>query len=127
MWALLIVEPDIAVQRCLELFAGSEVVALPDFFDAAIKTLVHAVGLARFRWREAMRDARGGAQRFELERAVGGTFAQAKRRSVNPLPLPVRIVRMHSGQARSRPRRKRRALATVLALKTRLTGDCWGN
>ena len=39
---------------------------------------------------------------------------------MNSLPLSVRMVRMQIGQARSRSRRKRRAFAAVLALKTRM-------
>lgn len=52
--------------------------ALQDVFDAAIETLDHAVGLRRLRWREAMIDAEGGAQRVELVRAGRGTLAQAE-------------------------------------------------
>jgi hypothetical protein len=36
---LLVIEPDVAVQRRLQLFAASEVVALQHLFDAAIETL----------------------------------------------------------------------------------------
>ena len=46
-----------------------------------------------------------------------------KRRSVNALPLPVKMVRIRIGHVRSRSPRKRRALAVVLlrymAMKTR--------
>ena len=56
---LLIVEQDIPVQRGLQFFAGTEVVALQHLFDAAVEALDHAVGLRMLR--------RGGAV-FDINR-----------------------------------------------------------
>jgi hypothetical protein len=41
---LLVVEPDVTVQRALQLLAGPEVVALQNLLDAPVEALDHAVG-----------------------------------------------------------------------------------
>ena len=51
---------------------------------------------------------------FEPCLPVGPRWRSLDRRSVNSFPLSVSIVRMCSGQARSRSRRNRRAVAAVL-------------
>ncbi len=55
-------------------------------------------------------DAKCSAKLVEVVLARGGTRAQAKEPVGERLPLSVRIVRMRIGQARSRSRRKQRAL-----------------
>jgi hypothetical protein len=42
---LLVVEPDIAVQRGFQFLTGSEMVALQHLLDPAVEALDHAVGL----------------------------------------------------------------------------------
>ena len=113
MRKLLIAKPDRAVQRRLRFFAQSEAVALQPLLDPAIDALAQAVGSGRF-WRgRAVLDV-------ELLRVRRGALAQVEEQSVNFFLLPVKTVQMHSGQARSRSRRKRRALAAVPALKMRM-------
>ena len=60
------------------------------------------------------------SQPAEFTQLISDQPLRPKSRSVNSLPLSVRIVRMRIGQARSRSRRKRRAFAAVLLLKIRM-------
>lgn len=41
---LLVVGPDVAVKSGLQIFAGSEVVTLPDLLDASVELFDHVVG-----------------------------------------------------------------------------------
>jgi hypothetical protein len=89
----------------------------------------HAVCLRRLWWGQTMVDAGFAAQRVEPLFASRCTLAQTKETLSKRLTVAnvartigaiignsVRMVRMRSGQARSRSRRKRRALAAVLLL-----------
>lgn len=78
MRQLLVIQPDIAVQRGLQLLAGSEVVALQHFLDASVEALDHAVGLGRFRRGQAVLDVERLAEYVELVFPSRGAFAQAK-------------------------------------------------
>jgi hypothetical protein len=87
---LLVVEPDIAVQRGFQFLTGSEMVALKHLLDPAVETLDHAarhcprtnggqwLALGRFRRGQAVLDAELGAERVELVRARRGALAQAE-------------------------------------------------
>jgi len=72
------VEPDIAVPRCLQLLAGSEVVALQHFLDAAVEPLDHSIGLGRLRRGRAVLDIESCAELFEAVRPLCGTLAQTE-------------------------------------------------
>ena len=66
MRKLLVVKPDIAAQRGLQLFARLEMMALQHIFAAAIEPFYHAVGLWRLRRGRTVLDVQGGAKRVEL-------------------------------------------------------------
>ena len=130
MRQLLVVECHIAVQRGFQFLAGAEMVRLQHLLDAAVEALDplpgrrlqaiaerDAVRLRMLRRGQAVFDAEVGAEL--IERVLAGGAARRRRpnrRSVNSLPLSVRTVRMRIGQARSRSRRNRRALAAVFDL-----------
>ena len=59
-------------------FAAVEAVALKDVLDPSVEALDHAVGLRPHRWREAVLDAKLGAEQVELVLAGGSAFAQAE-------------------------------------------------
>jgi integral membrane sensor domain MASE1 len=103
--------------------------ALKDILYTPVEPLNHAVCLRRLWWGQTMVDAEFAAQRIELMFASRCTLAQAKETVSKLLTVAnvartigaiigssVRMVRMRSGHARSRSRRKRRALAAVLLL-----------
>ena len=103
--------------------------ALKDILYTPVEPLNHAVGLRRLWWGQTVVDAKFGAQRVKPLFAGRRTLAQAKEAVSERLTVAnvartigaiignsVRMVRMSSGQARSRSRRKRRALAAVLLL-----------
>jgi len=75
---LLVVEPDVAVQRGFQFLARAEVVALKHLLDPAVEAFDHAVGLRRFRWGQAVLDAQFGAELVEFVVARRGTLAQAE-------------------------------------------------
>ena len=102
-------------------------VRLQHFLDAAVEPLDHAIGLRVLRRGQAMLDAEVAAQM--VERVLAARLRRPNRRSVHSFPLAIGLepmalsmarsvstVRMCSGQARSRSRKNRRALAAVLAL-----------
>ena len=68
---------DIAVQRGLQFFAGTEVVALQHLLDAAVEPLDHAVGLGMLRRGQAVLDAEVTAEQVERVLAGGCALAQA--------------------------------------------------
>ena len=91
MWELLVVEPDIAVQRGFQFLAGSEVVALKHLLDAAVEALDplpgrrlpaiaerDPVGLRRLGRGQSVLDAEVGAERVEFMLTRRGTLAQAE-------------------------------------------------
>ena len=104
------------MQRGFQFLPRLEVVALQDVLNPAVKSLDHAVGLRRHRWRQAVVDIQNRAKLVELMFAGLGAFAQAKEAVGELFSVSVRMVRMRSGQALSRSRRKRRALAADLLL-----------
>ena len=87
MRELLVVEPDVAVQRGFQFLAGSEVVALKHLFDPAVEALDHAVGLRRLGRGEAVFDAQLGAKLVELVLARRGALAQAEEAIGELLPV----------------------------------------
>ena len=98
---------------------------LKDTLYTPVESLNHAFCLRRLWWGLTMVDAEFGEQRVELMFASRCTLAQAKETVSKLLTIAnvartignsVRMVRMCSGHARSRSRRKRRALAAVLLL-----------
>jgi hypothetical protein len=129
LWELLIIEQYITVHRRIKVFPRSEVMTLEDILYTPVDSLNHAVCLRRLCWGQTMVNAEFAAQRVEPLFASRCTLAQAKETVSERLTVAnvartigaiignsVRIVRMISGQARSRSRRKRRALAAVLLL-----------
>jgi hypothetical protein len=68
---LLIAEPDVAVQRRLQVLARPDVVALQHLLDPAVESLDHAVGLGQFRRGEAVFDTRFDAELIEPMLARG--------------------------------------------------------
>ncbi len=72
------VEPDIAVPRCLQLLAGSKVVALQHLLDVAVEPLANSIGLGRLRRGRAVLDIEGCAELVELVRARCGALAQTE-------------------------------------------------
>ena len=74
----MVVEQDVAVQRCFQFLAGSKMVRLQDLFDPSVETLDHAVGLGVLRWGQAVFDVEVGAQQIKFVLAAGAAFAQTK-------------------------------------------------
>ena len=66
------------MQRGLQFFAGSEVVALEDFLYSSIEAFNHAVGLGGFRWRQTMFDVQIVAEPVKLVPAGRAALAQTK-------------------------------------------------
>jgi len=60
-----VVQPDEAVQRLLQVFGAMEVVRVEHLRDAPVKALDHAVGLRVFGFCEPVLDAQRLAQRIE--------------------------------------------------------------
>ena len=129
LWELFFIKQYIMVLRRIKGFPCLEMMTLEDILYTPVGSLNHAVGLKRLWWGQTIVDAEFGAQRVDPLFASRGTLAQAKETVSKLLSVTnvaradgaiignsVRMVRMRSGQARSRSRRKRRALAAVLLL-----------
>ena len=129
LWELFFIKQYIMVLRRIKGFPCLEMMTLEDILYTPVGSLNHAVGLKRLWWGQTMVNAEFGAQRVDPLFASRGTLAQAKETVSKLLSVTnvaradgaiignsVRMVRMRSGQARSRSRRKRRALAAVLLL-----------
>ena len=74
----MVIKPDVAVQRDLQLFPRSEMMALKYLLDPTVEAFDHAVCLGRFRRGEAVLDGELGAELVELVLARCSTLAQAK-------------------------------------------------
>jgi hypothetical protein len=92
---LLVVEPDIAVQRDLQFFPGTEMVALQHVFDATVEALDHAVCLRMHRRGETVLYAQIGAETVKFVTAGCRALAQAEQ-AVSEL---LSIVRKHRADA----------------------------
>src|SRR6056297_975919 len=75
---LAVVEVDVAQDGLLEVLAALEAMALKNILDATVEPLDHAVGLRSHRGREAVLDAKLGAEQVELVLSAGAAFAQAE-------------------------------------------------
>ena len=104
------------MQRGFQFLAGSEMVALQHVFDTTVEALDHAVCLGRSWRRQAVFDVQFGAELVELMGPALRALAQAKETVGELLPSVREYGSDAKGQARSRSRRKRRALAAVLLL-----------
>jgi hypothetical protein len=129
LWELFFIKQYITVHRRFQGLPCLEMMTLEDIQNAPVESLNDAVCLRRLWWGQTIIDAEFAAQRIELMFASRCTLAQAKE-TVNErltaanvartigaiIGNSVRMVRMRSGNTRSRSRRKRRALAAVLLL-----------
>ena len=95
MRELLVVEPDIAVQRGFQFFAGSEVVTFQHVFDTTVEALDHTVCPGRSWRRQAVFGVQFGAEPVELMFSALFALAQAKETVGELLPI-VRDVERHS-------------------------------
>ena len=83
----MVVQPDEAVERLLQVLGAVEVVGVEHLRDAPVEALDHAVGLRVLGLREAVLDAQGLAQRIEavLARSVLGPNAEGAVRELAPI------------------------------------------
>ena len=77
MLELLVIEPDVAVERGFQFLARPGVVALQHLLDPAVEALDHAVGLWQLGRGQAVLDAKPGTKPVELVLASRGALAQA--------------------------------------------------
>jgi hypothetical protein len=129
LWELFLIKQYITVHSRIEGFPCLEMMTLEDIQSAPVGSLNHAVGLKRLWWGQTMVDAEFGAQRVDPLLASRGTLAQVKETISKLLTVAnvartvgaiignsVRMVRMRSGHAPLKARKKCRALAAVLLL-----------
>lgn len=75
LWQMLVVEPDVAMQRRLRVLGAVEVVRPEHLHEPPVEALDPAVGLRVLGPREPVFDAQGRAQRVELVLATGVALA----------------------------------------------------
>ena len=106
---------DVAEEGLFQVLAALEAMDLKDVLDSAVESLDHAVGLRSHRGREAVLNAKLGAEQVELLLAGGGAHAQAEQ----PVGEGFAVVRQHVGDLY-------RGLALQITQEAALAAVCAG-
>ena len=110
----MIVQPHVAREGAFEVFAADEVVTSEYLFDAAVELLPHPVGLGSSRAGQPMLETCASHSRAPSCRPLSPRAKRPKSRSVNFLPLSVKIFLILIGQALYKALRKAAAERAVL-------------
>lgn len=91
---MLVVQPDVALERGFQIRAALEVMASQHFGDTAVEAFGHAVGLGPADRRQTVFDAQGRAELIKLVLAGSSTLARGEEPVGEFLAVIGEVVRM---------------------------------
>lgn len=117
---LTIVDVDVAKESVLQIPSTLETMALRDVLDPGFEHFDHAVPLRPYCWSQTIIDAEVRAEQVELVLSDSSVLAQTEQAIVEAFSVLGQhrcVLHLFIGAARSKSRRKRRALTAGCACK----------